>query len=180
MSPMPAQRSHMPSAPQSFAGQPNRRPEIWAYGLRNPWRYAFDPVAGFLYIADVGEHSARSGHRAGTASALNYGWSILEGSLCLAVIPCAPQALPRRYLNTAMTRACCAIIGGSCTAAARSQHCAGGIFIPIQMQRLAAKLSHNGGQAVEQLNWNIPSVGFVPTSARCIHSARMRRASLPC
>jgi glucose/arabinose dehydrogenase len=46
------------SAPNDnpFVGKPNARPEIWAYGMRNPWRFEFDPQTGFLWVADVGEH----------------------------------------------------------------------------------------------------------------------------
>ena len=40
-----------------FVGQPGRRPEIWAYGVRNPWRFVFDAVTQSLYIADVGQGS---------------------------------------------------------------------------------------------------------------------------
>src|SRR5437867_812398 len=38
-----------------FAGRPGKRGEIWAYGLRNPWRFCFDRAAGLLVIADVGQ-----------------------------------------------------------------------------------------------------------------------------
>jgi len=65
-----------------FRGKPGVRPEIWAYGLRNPWRFSFDSLTGDMYIADVGEgkweevdfqpHGDRGGE--------NYGWSLLEGS----------------------------------------------------------------------------------------------------
>ena len=46
--------------PRSRAQDPERyhpdaRPEIWAYGLRNPWQFSFDPANGDLYIADVGQ-----------------------------------------------------------------------------------------------------------------------------
>ena len=59
-------------------------PEAWAKGLRNPWRYAFDRSTGDLLIADVGQ-SAREEmdfQPAGAAGGRNYGWKVMEGSLC--------------------------------------------------------------------------------------------------
>jgi len=44
-------------ADNPFAGRTDARPEIWSYGLRNPWRFTFDPATGDLYIADVGQHA---------------------------------------------------------------------------------------------------------------------------
>ena len=70
-------------ADNPFVGQAGRRPEIWAYGLRNPWRFAFDPPAGRLYIADVGQGRVEEVNAVdATAAGLNYGWSIAEGSQC--------------------------------------------------------------------------------------------------
>ncbi|MBC7265682.1 MAG: cell wall-binding repeat-containing protein [Coriobacteriia bacterium] len=65
-----------------FVGNPAYKPEIWALGLRNPWRFSFDRQTGDLYIADVGQNRieeidvepAGSGGR-------NYGWNYYEGSL---------------------------------------------------------------------------------------------------
>jgi len=67
-----------------FVGQQGARPEIWAYGLRNPWRFAFDRATGDLFIADVGQ-SAREEvdfQVAGSTGGQNYGWNVMEGSTC--------------------------------------------------------------------------------------------------
>jgi glucose/arabinose dehydrogenase len=57
------------------------RPEIWAYGLRNPWRFAFDPATGDLFIGDVGQNQWEEidFQPAGTPGGVNYGWDIREG-----------------------------------------------------------------------------------------------------
>jgi glucose/arabinose dehydrogenase len=72
-----------------FVGRSGARAEIWAYGLRNPWRFSFDAPTGDLYIADVGQnkwewvHVARAGaKRLGAAKGFNFGWSIFEGNHC--------------------------------------------------------------------------------------------------
>jgi len=65
--------------PFAFGGG---RPEIWAYGLRNPWRFAFDRVTGDLYIADVGQNQYEEIDflRAGSTGRLNFGWDYFEAS----------------------------------------------------------------------------------------------------
>jgi len=71
-----------PSNP--FVGVPGWRAEIWALGVRNPFRSAFDRLTGDYYIGDVGENRyeevnfQRSGSRGGE----NYGWKIMEGAAC--------------------------------------------------------------------------------------------------
>ena len=60
------------------------RGEVWAVGLRNPWRYSFDRDTGDLWIADVGQNRYEEINRvpAGSAGGLNFGWPIAEGSHC--------------------------------------------------------------------------------------------------
>ncbi|MBI3897690.1 MAG: PQQ-dependent sugar dehydrogenase [Gammaproteobacteria bacterium] len=63
-----------------FRGQAAYRPEIWALGLRNPWRFSFDAGNGWLYLADVGQ-SAREEIDVIDKGG-NYGWNIMEGDIC--------------------------------------------------------------------------------------------------
>ncbi len=67
-----------------FVGQEGARPEIWAYGLRNPWRFSFDRATGDLYIADVGQNAWEEVHvqPASSRGGENYGWDIMEGFHC--------------------------------------------------------------------------------------------------
>ncbi|HEX4033839.1 MAG TPA: PQQ-dependent sugar dehydrogenase [Solirubrobacteraceae bacterium] len=64
-----------------FVGKPDTRPEIWAYGLRNPWRFSFDAKNGALIIADVGQNLQEEIDYAakGAGAGANYGWSVWEG-----------------------------------------------------------------------------------------------------
>lgn len=71
-----------PSNP--FVGNPNARPEIWAYGLRNPWRFSFDRLTGDIFIGDVGQNSREEidFQPAASLGGENYGWRVMEGTLC--------------------------------------------------------------------------------------------------
>ena len=62
----------------------NARPEIWDIGLRNPWSSSFDRATGDFYIADVGQANREEVdfEPAGNRGGVNYGWNIMEGSLC--------------------------------------------------------------------------------------------------
>lgn len=58
-------------------------PDVWAIGLRNPWRFSFDRETGDLYIADVGQNLYEEVHVAAAgAGSANYGWRIMEGFHC--------------------------------------------------------------------------------------------------
>jgi glucose/arabinose dehydrogenase len=61
--------------------KPNPRPQMYAYGLRNPWRFSFDPATGDLWIGDVGQNRYEEVDRlpAGTAPGANLGWNAYEG-----------------------------------------------------------------------------------------------------
>src|SRR6266446_8576964 len=88
------------------------RNENWAIGLRNPFRYTFD--AGQLYIADVGQDQREEIDVVSASTpGLNYGWSIMEGTLCLAIGgPCATPGLTAPVYDYDHGGGSCAIIGG--------------------------------------------------------------------
>ncbi len=80
-----------------FVGRAGARPEIWSYGLRNPWRFSFDRSTGDLYIADVGERRWEEINVSGAAAAAgrgaNYGWSRMEGTDCVNSAGCDQSGL---------------------------------------------------------------------------------------
>jgi glucose/arabinose dehydrogenase len=66
-----------------FIDRVGQRPEIWAYGLRNPWRFSFDPLGGLLYIGDVGQDAREEIDVSPVGAAgRNYGWRRMEGNAC--------------------------------------------------------------------------------------------------
>jgi glucose/arabinose dehydrogenase len=67
-------------ADNPFADGVGGAPEVWAYGLRNPWRFSFDAATGDLWIADVGQNAVEEVNRVPLdAAGLNYGWPRFEG-----------------------------------------------------------------------------------------------------
>jgi glucose/arabinose dehydrogenase len=97
-----------------FVGQAGARGEIWHYGLRNPWRYSFDPQTNDLYIADVGENLAEEVdvQLAPTPAGRNYGWPILEGSACFGGGTCNQAGLTLPVLTYNHQAGGCSIVGG--------------------------------------------------------------------
>jgi glucose/arabinose dehydrogenase len=146
-----------------FAGQAGRRAEIWAYGLRNPWRYAFDTARGLLYIADVGEARREEVDvAAATAAALNYGWNIMEGSLCFAVVNCSTQGLTLPVLEYGHDPSGgCSIIGGFVYRGGDLKELRGRFFYSDFCAGFLRSFRFGGGQAAEQIDWNIQNIGQV-------------------
>jgi glucose/arabinose dehydrogenase len=97
-----------------FVKTPGARPEIWAYGLRNPWRFSFDTRDGSLWLADVGQNSIEEiNHARSWRGGVNYGWSCMEGPEVFNAERCDPDADytdPVFHYQTGVDG--CAVIGG--------------------------------------------------------------------
>lgn len=75
-------------------------PDVWAYGLRNPWRFAIDPVDRLIYIADVGHADQEEVNVVSIEEGgYNFGWSDMEGTRCFHAQDCDPTA----YTSPAIT-----------------------------------------------------------------------------
>jgi glucose/arabinose dehydrogenase len=99
-----------------FIGQPGYRPEIWALGLRNPWRFSFDRLTGDLYIGDVGQGAWEEidFQPANSHGGENYGWNVLEGNVCYGAATCnrAGMTMPVFVYPHPITP-CASVTGGS-------------------------------------------------------------------
>ncbi len=146
-----------------FAGQPGRRGEIWAYGLRNPWRYAFDEATGLLYVADVGQAQREEVNvTSAGAAGLNYGWNITEGSLCFLTDPCVLTGLTLPVLEYAHDGSGgCSIAGGFVYRGNAIPVLQGRYFYSDFCNGWLRSFVHVDGRAIEQVDWNIPGVGQV-------------------
>jgi glucose/arabinose dehydrogenase len=96
-----------------FVSRQGARPEIWAYGLRNPWRFSFDPATGDLWIADVGQNAWEEIDRqpGGSAGGRNYGWNRLEGTHPYK--GSAPPGAVPPVIEYGHDGGACTVIGGS-------------------------------------------------------------------
>jgi glucose/arabinose dehydrogenase len=77
-------------ADNPFADGADGAPEVWMYGLRNPWRFSFDATNGDIYVADVGQNEIEevSVLSAAEAGGANLGWNVLEGTRCYDAETC--------------------------------------------------------------------------------------------
>jgi glucose/arabinose dehydrogenase len=152
-------------AANPFAGQPGRRGEIWAYGLRNPWRYAFDGAQ--LYIADVG--AARREEvdiSPAAAGALNYGWNIMEGSLCFNALTCSSAGLVLPSLEYDHGGGACSIVGGYVYRGAALPELAGRYFYSDYCAGFLKSFVASGAGVGEQTDWAVAHVGAIVSFGR--------------
>ena len=88
--------------------------EIWAYGLRNPWRFSFDRGTGDFYLADVGQNQVEeiNFQPAAAGAGANYGWKVMEGSSCFENPGCSSAGLTLPVAEYLHGNGDCSVTGG--------------------------------------------------------------------
>lgn len=151
-----------------FVGQSGRRAEIWAYGLRNPFRFAFDTSG--LYIADAGQDRREEVDIAPLAQGgLNYGWNIMEGTFCYNQATCSQAGLTLpayEYDHGANDVNGCSIIGGYVYRGKAVPELAGRYFYSDYCSGYLKSFIYSGATVREHTDWGIPDIGPVVSFGR--------------
>jgi glucose/arabinose dehydrogenase len=130
-------------------------PAIWAYGLRNPWRFAFDRLTGDLYIGDVGQNALEevdvglASRRGGE----NYGWSVMEGNRCFRPATGCPTAGLTMPVLVYGRNDGCSITGGVVYRGCRLPGYHGTYFYADYCTGMIRSFRMVNGQATDQRDW---------------------------
>ncbi|MDB5749135.1 MAG: glucose dehydrogenase [Massilia sp.] len=151
-----------------WVNQPGRRPEIWAWGLRNPWRFAFDGEQ--LYTADVGQ-DAREEVNIATLSqgGLNYGWDIMEGTACHDAATCDRTGLTLpvfEYEHGANDVNGCSITGGYVYRGTAIPELTGRYFYSDFCRGYIKSFFATGAGIAEQRDWGLNGAGQLVSFGR--------------
>jgi len=142
-------------ADNPFVGQANHRGEVWAKGLRNPWRYAFDATTSLLYIADVGQglHEEVDVEPANSGG-LNYGWNIMEGASCYNASSCSQTGLTLPVIDYGHNGPC-SITGGYVYRGTAIPGIRGHYFYSDYCAGFLKSFRYENGAAVDQKDWGL-------------------------
>lgn len=139
-----------------FTQTPGALPEIWSYGLRNPWRFTFDRATGDLYIADVGETQWEEVNYSPAAEAagrgVNYGWDLMEGRHCLQGGDCDTTGLTLPVLEYDHSHGC-SITGGYVYRGAAIPDLQGHYFYSDFCSGFVRSFRIEAGRAVDEFDW---------------------------
>ncbi|HXV87018.1 MAG TPA: PQQ-dependent sugar dehydrogenase [Gemmatimonadales bacterium] len=142
-------------ADNPFAGQAGRRGEIWAYGLRNPWRFAFDPVDRLLYIADVGQARWEEVNAMPQDQpAVNYGWNTMEASVCYGAASCNRTGLTLPVLEYDHGEGC-SVTGGAVYRGQAIPGLAGHYLYADYCGGWLRSFRYHDGRATDRREWDV-------------------------
>lgn len=142
-------------ASNPFVGQTNARGEIWALGLRNPWRFSFDRQAGLLYIADVGQNAWEEVNVVPASRAgVNYGWVTMEGKHCYNASSCTQTGLELPALEYDHGNGC-SITGGFVYRGSAIQAIRGHYFYSDYCSGFLKSFRYSGGAVTQERTWDV-------------------------
>jgi len=143
-------------ADNPFAGRTDVRPEIWSYGLRNPWRFSFDRATGDLYVGDVGQNAWEevdvSPATEGAGKSINFGWNTMEGKHCFETNGCDQAGLALPVLEYDHDQGC-SITGGYVYRGTAIPEIQGHYFYGDYCGGWVRSLRYEAGAAVDQAQW---------------------------
>ncbi len=143
-----------------FVGQAGAD-EIWAYGLRNPWRFSFDRAASQLYIADVGQNSWEEVNAvAATQAGVNYGWNIMEAMHCYGSRSCDTAGLTLPVLEYDHSEGC-SVTGGYVYRGNVLVEVLGHYFYSDYCSGFLRSFKYGDGTLSDQSEWNVGDLGRV-------------------
>ena len=139
------------------------RGEIWAIGVRNPWRFSFDRFSGLLYIADVGGDRFEEVDVVPMSIAgVNYGWSIMEGPRCNRSLGCDQTGLQKPALSYETHQSStCAIIGGSVYHGQKIPEITGQYFYSDYCNSWLRSFGFANGQVTGEHDWPVGRLGSI-------------------
>lgn len=128
--------------------------EVWGYGLRNPWRFSFDPVDRMVYIGDVGHNTREEVNVVSldTGGGSNFGWSDMEGDRCFHLTGCNPDD----YTNPVIVYihdGAGSVTGGYVYRGAEIPELHGVYFYGDWVQQWVKSFRYVNGEATEQKDW---------------------------
>lgn len=145
-----------------FVANANARPEIWAYGLRNPWRIAFDDASGRLYIADVGQREMEEVNIEDIDDGgQNYGWNVMEGTACYGATTCDQMGLTLPRHTYDHEGGLCSITGGSVYRGTAMNSLRGHYFYADLCRAGFRSFRLAGEQATDHQDWDLPISSIV-------------------
>jgi glucose/arabinose dehydrogenase len=144
-----------------FVGHAGARGEIWAYGLRNPWRFTFDRATHQLYIADVGQNAWEEVDvaPAGTGGQ-NYGWNIMEGTHCYNASSCDQSGLTLPVLEYGHGDSC-SITGGYVYRGTLAPVLAGQYLYSDYCTGFLRSFAYGNSAATDEKSWDVGDLGNV-------------------
>jgi len=139
------------------------RGEIWAIGLRNPWRFSFDRFTGLLYIADVGgDRFEEVDVVPMSVAGVNYGWSTMEGPRCNRSSGCDQTGLQKPALSYATHQnSTCAIIGGSVYHGRKIPEITGQYFYSDYCNSWLKSFAFANGNVTDEHEWPVGRLGSI-------------------